>query len=211
MKRETLTPAEQEALNPHQNIGLSVRTQVMVWAVSIVVFTGVVFICVREDIQLQRMRSEVKSEREARLHANELQEEDRPSFELALSQLQELADTGCPVSFSYCDDVIYSAQSRVYREMKRGKIEHSTHGVTQTQLVELKYKVRVRIASQKLAYLKARGGAKLPEDIQLLSYVCIEVYVYKHHLLGGNPTDAELKQLLPPGVTNVTGCWWKEN
>ena len=210
MKRETLTPAEKEALNPDQNIGLSVQTQVLVWVISIV-FTAVVFICVREDMQFQRILDEVKSEREARQHANELRADDRHSFEKALSQLQELADNGCPVSFSFCDQVIYDAQSRVLRERKREKIEFSTHGVTQANLDELKVKVRVRIASQKLAYLKAKGGAKLPSDIQLLEYICFEVYVYKRQLLGGNPTDAELKQLLPPGITKVTACLWDEN
>ena len=82
--------------------------------------------------------------------------------------------------------------------------------VTIDTLAELQAQADVRIASQKFAYLKAKGGVKLPSDLNWLNDVCWQVYVRERPLLGGNPTDAELKQLLSPSVTKVPLCNWKD-
>lgn len=152
----------------------------------------------------------IRSCRQDRQWKQEFQEKYYPSFERAKAQLLELADKGCQVPFEDCRRPD-SAVQRVLDAMDREKIAFGTHDVTQEKLDELEAKAEVRIASQKLAYLMANGGAKLPSDIKLLKDVCAQVYVYKRKLLPNHPTDSELKQLLPPGVREVDYCLWDHN
>lgn len=145
------------------------------------------------------------------IHSHRVNRRDQntyyPSFERACTELAELADKGCKVSFDECLRPL-TAKMRVMDAMDREKIAFGTHGVTQAKLDELEARAMALIASQKYAYLKANGGAKYPSDLALLEDVCYQVYLYRRPLPGGNPTNEELKQLLPPGVTKVTGCKW---
>lgn len=130
-----------------------------------------------------------------------------PSFERAMNMAHELAEKGCTVSFEDCRHTPFAAIWRVEQAMNREKIAFGTHDVTQSKLDQLKAQAEVKIANQQLAYLKAQGGAKLPSDLDLLEDVCYQVYV-KKRALDGNPTEAELKRLVPQGVTYVAYCRW---
>ena len=97
----------------------------------------------------------------------------------------------------------------VLKAMEREKIEFGAHSVTEAELNELEAMAEARIATQKFEYLKAKGGAKLPAELAWLGEICEQVYLKKRPLVGGNPTDEELKRLLPPGVKAGDSCRWK--
>ncbi len=207
IKRETVTPAEQEATRkPERNSPAFVG--VMIVAALFVAAT--LYISLIDDHPERRWvngqhEDQWKAEQSAK---KELQEKYNPSFEQAMLMLQEIAYHGCEASeFESCIRPSVAKQ-HVLDAMDREKIAFGTRGVTQAKLDELETKAEVRIASQKLAYLKANGGVKLPSDLKLLSDVCMQVYVYNRKFLGDNPTDEELKQLLPSGITKVDWCYW---
>ena len=133
------------------------------------------------------------------------------SIGMLQARLVQLANKGCEVPFKECLHPS-SAKWNIFDIMDREKIPFGTNGVMSPekldQLVEM---AEGRIASQKLAYLKAQGGVKFPSDLYLLQNICYQLYTDKRPILGSNPTVAELKQLLPPGITKVNQCEWKDN
>lgn len=163
------------------------------------VFGTAIMLCFAAAMAILVVRSRRDDRRDRNMY--------NPSFERACAELAELADKGCKVSFDECLRPL-TAKMRIMDAMDREKIAFGTHGVTQAKLDELEARAMALIASQKYAYLRANGGAKYPSDLALLEDVCYQVYLYRRPLPGGNPTNEELKQLLPPGVTKVTGCKW---
>ncbi len=134
-----------------------------------------------------------------------------PSVALIQARLIQLANRGCEVSFKSCLHP-GSAQFHIFGVMDRNRIPFGASGLMpQDKFDQLVGMATERIASQKLAYLKAQGGVRFPSDLDLLGDVCWQVYKHKRSLLGYNPTDEELKQLLPPSITKVVGCEWKDD
>ena len=159
----------------------------------------------------QRMSEEKFQKQESRQQSEPEYWHQYHSIGMLQARLVQLANKGCEVPFKECLHPS-SAKWRIFDIMDREKIPFGTNGVMSPdmldQLVDMGEKL---IARQKFAYLKAQGGVKFPSDIYLLGSVCRNVYEYKQLLLSSNPTDAELKQLLPPGITKVYGCERKDN
>lgn len=192
--------SENETTTPKSNRGLWNLLRLLVATAFCVVMLVLTIRSCRHNRQME--------ERHQRWE-REFQEKHYPSFERAKARLQALAEHGCEVTFKDClrPSVV---KQYVYDAMDREKIAFGTHGVTQVELDELETQAEVMIASQKLAHLKAKGGAKLPSDIKLLNEVCAQIYIYERKLLPSNPTSQELQQLLPSGVTKVEFCRWGE-
>lgn len=198
MKRETLTPAEQ---NPPQKPEPELHIPTLIGIVLAVLIIGGTawYTFPRSD-----NRRWVDGQ-----HAD--QQKVHQTYEQAMEQLQELVDKGCQVPF---EDCLYpwEAEQKVFDAMDREKIEFGTRGVTHGKLDELEELAQARIASQKFEYLKANGGAIFPSELELLNDVCRQVYFRGRWFLDSTPpTDAELKELLPPGVTKTDSCYWDEN
>jgi hypothetical protein len=132
-------------------------------------------------------------------------------LQLIQARLVRLANKGCEAPFKDC---LYARDVEWYilDLMDRDNIPFGTSGLmSQDRINQLVDMAEGRIASQKLTYLKMHGGVKFASDIDLLRDVCYQVYERRGLVLGGNPTEAELKQLLPAGVTKVRWCAWKDN
>lgn len=216
MKRETLTPAEQEAAR-RSDLTLWMGVLMLACTIGGLVTLGIVKHYeerqLNEEYQKQRQISyqtmDDESQDEARQRVKKYLEKHLPTYEQALAHLQALAQNGCEVPFEKC--YLLSARAQVLEAMDREDIAFGVGGVTLDDIEKLTLQAEIRIASQKFAYLKASGGAKRPSDLKLLEEVCEHVYFYKQKIIPNHPTDAELKQLRPPGVTKVLWCYWGRN
>jgi hypothetical protein len=134
-----------------------------------------------------------------------------PSIGLIQARLVQLANRGCETPFNECLHPS-SAKWQILNIMNRDKIQFGTPGLMSLdKLDQLVAMADERIVDQELAYLKAQGGVKFSSDLSLLQAICYTVYDSKRPFLGYRPTDAELKELLPPGATVLSGCEWKDN
>lgn len=159
--------------------------------------------CKQENVSEDKFQQESRQQKKENWYQYE-------SIGLIQARLVRLANNGCEAPFKEC---LYpdSAKWHIFDIMDRDKIPFGTAGLMSVdQLNELADMAEGRIASQKLAYLKERG-IKFPSDIYLLQDICVQVYFHKRLFRDGNPTEAELKQLLPPGVTKLRQCDWKDN
>ena len=238
LKRETLTRAEQEAARKPE---LGIRTLVCVTITVGLFFVGIMYVWMlvvadvvghperrrvdgqHEDQQKDHQTAKVDAGEKAKIAEQPKQEESQfdqfhkelrekynPTFQQAIAHLYELAQNGCQAPFKDCP-VPFRMKRQVLEAINRENIAFDEVSFTKDDLEKLATIAELRIAGQKLAYLKANGGAKRPSDIELLKDVCREVYLYKRwSLREGIPTDEELKQLLPLGVTYVPWCHWPD-
>ena len=219
IKRETLTPAE-KAQKEWYVVTFTGKHFVLVLlmiGVFVVLTVGVDYMInpgsdktylVSEDASQQEASLAMeKSQREARQRTKEYMEKYYPTYDQAVAQLQRLAQNGCEVPFDKCLHPL-SVRSNLLYAMKDEDIAFGSGGVTLDDIEKLMVRAEIRIASQKFAYLVSIGGVKRPSDIKLLEDVCAQVYIYKRKLIymNGDPTDSELKKLVPSGVTHVRGC-----
>ncbi len=217
MKRETLTPAEQDsAQKPTTKMEILMLVAI---GLGFFIFCGALgkfmyLVLDKWPQEARQRRNEFQKVQQETSQTTEdttqqkLQDKYYPTYEQARERLYELAQYGVHAPFK---DYLVPSMVRYYvlHAMNREDIAFGTGGMTMDEIDKLTTKAEVKIAGQKLAYLKANGGVKRPSDLELLQDVCEQVYLYKHRsLIEGTPTDEELKQLLPPGVTYVRWCHW---
>jgi hypothetical protein len=101
---------------------------------------------------------------------------------------------------------------RVLLDMERNNLTYEQAGITSGQLQRLERKADLKIANQKLAVLRARGGVHTPRELGWLSDICRTVYNDNGPLpLDGNPLRSELRALAPKDSGYIPGCGGPDN
>lgn len=131
-----------------------------------------------------------------------------PTVKEALGGLITVAEQGCREPFNDCPLPVMW-KNFVLAAIQRNNLTFEQAGVSPAQLDELTHRAELKLASQKLAVLRAKGGAKTPQQLQWLSDICWSVYADDDLLsLDGHPTRAELHALAPKDSGFISGCRW---